>query len=141
MRLHVCALRVRDGGQASVLMLGFVVVLVGLVGLGVDVGGAALMKQRLQGDADAAALAAATAVDPAWVAGSTAAPLHPTAARGEASEALERRDSVGELTHLEVSGVSVSVTVTDRYRPALLGLLGLGTSRLDAHATATLRSA
>lgn len=114
--------------------------LLGIVGLAIDVGCALVVQQRFQGDADAAALAASTAISPAWVGGASAAPLDAESGRILAAEVLELRRSEGTPSVLRIDGQSVTVEVTGAYRPPILGLFGLEEVQLSARSSAIVRS-
>lgn len=129
-----------DCGQAAFATLGFLLLLLGIVGLATDVGCGLLVQQRFQGDADAAALAASTAISPAWVGGTSDGPLDAKSGRILAAEALHLRRSEATPRMLRIDGQSVTVEVTGVYRPPILGLFGLEEVQLSARSSAIVRS-
>ncbi len=122
--------------HGSVLITGLLlsVALIMVIGFAVDVGHAFLVKRQLASIADDAALS-----------GSQAISLHeghlqlnPAQARAEAQSTIAANPSItGQVT---ASAGSVTVTVTRRVPTILLGLVGLHTLTISAHATAAPRA-
>lgn len=131
--------RIGDTGQATVLMLGFVVLAALVVGLIFDVSAILVARQRLQASADAAALAGATAVDEAWVRGEAALILDPSAARSHVLESLARSHVDRQVAHIGVTGDRVHVGLADDVDLVFLSTFGVSPQRVEAGATARPR--
>ncbi len=127
------------GERGSVLITGLLlsVALVMTIGLAVDVGHAFLVRRQLASIADDAALSGSQAIDlPELHAGRLE--LNPGQARSDAISAIAANPS----THGQASATptSVTVTVTRRVPTILLGIVGLRTLTVSAHATAAPRA-
>jgi Flp pilus assembly protein TadG len=124
--------------RGSVLIGGLLlsIALVMVIGLGVDVGHAFLVRRQLTSIADDAALSGSQAIDlPELHAGHLE--LNPTGARTEALRTITANPSTtGQAT--ATSG-QVTVTVTRTVPTILLGIVGLHTMTISAHATAAPR--
>lgn len=124
--------------RGSVLITGLLlsVALLMVIGFAVDVGHAFLVRRQLASIADDAALSGSQAIDlPALHEGHLH--LNPGQARAEALHTVYANPSVtGQAT--ATSG-SVTVTVTRRVPTILLGLVGLHTLKITAHASAAPR--
>jgi Flp pilus assembly protein TadG len=124
--------------QGSVLITGLLltVALLMVIGFAVDVGHAFLVKRQLASIADAAVLSGSQAIDlPALHEGHLQ--LNPGQARAEALHAVYANPSTtGQAT---ASTGTVTVAVTRRVPTILLGLVGLSTLTITAHATAAPR--
>lgn len=124
--------------RGSVLITGLLlsVALLMVIGFAVDVGHAFLVKRQLTSIADDAALSGSQALDlPALHEGHLQ--LNPSEARSEALQTVNANRSVtGQAT---ATTSSVTVTVTRPVPTILLGLVGLHTLTITAHATATPR--
>lgn len=129
----------RDEGQASVVLIG--VLLLGLMFAGLAVDGARMFTARrdLQNVADSAALAGASSLDEAHYRASDGreARLDPIAARRAVSEVLAASSLPSSVTvEVAVTDDRVVVRIARPVRPLFLGLIGLGPERIGAHATA-----
>ncbi len=129
----------REAGQASVVLIG--VLLLGLMFAGLAVDGARMFTARrdLQNVADSAALAGASSLDEAQYRASDGreARLDPTAARRAVSEVLAASSLPSSVTvEVAVTDDRVVVRIARPVRPLFLGLIGLGPERIGAHATA-----
>lgn len=124
--------------RGSVLITGLLlsVALLMAIGFAVDVGHAFLVKRKLTSIANDAALTGSQALNlPALHEGQVQ--LNPSEARTEALNAVNANPSVtGQAT---ATTGSVTVTVTRRIPTILLGLVGLHTLTITAHATAAPR--
>jgi Flp pilus assembly protein TadG len=124
--------------QGSVLITGLLlaVALLMVIGFAVDVGHDFLVKRQLASIADDAALSGSQAIDlPALHQGHLQ--LDPGQARTEALRTVNANPSVtGQAT---ASTGTVTVTVSRRVPTILLGLVGLNTLTITAHATAAPR--
>ena len=128
-----------ERGQASVLIVG--IVLLGLAFAGLAVDGTRLFTARrdLHNIADSAALAGASALDEAQFRASDGADvrLDPVAARG-AVDAVLRESSLPADTRVEVEveAVRVEVRLARPVSLTFLGVLGAHEQTIGAHATA-----
>lgn len=124
--------------RGSVLIGGLLlsIALVMVIGLGVDVGHAFLVRRQLTSIADDAALSGSQAIDlPELHAGHLE--LNPTEARTEALRTITASPSTtGQAT---ATTGQVTVTVTRTVPTILLGIVGLHSLTISAHATAAPR--
>ncbi len=124
--------------RGSVLIGGLLlsIALVMVIGLGVDVGHAFLVRRQLTSIADDAALSGSQAIDlPELHAGHLE--LNPTEARTEALRTITANPSTtGQAT---ATTGQVTVTVTRTVPTILLGIVGLHTLTISAHAIAAPR--
>jgi Flp pilus assembly protein TadG len=130
-----CRLR---GERGSVLITGLLlsVALLMVIGVAVDVGHAFLVRRQLTSIADDAALSGSQAIDlPELHAGHLE--LNPGQARTEALRTITA--SPAGSAHASATTSSVTVTVTRRVPTVLLGLVGIHTLTISAHATAAPR--
>lgn len=128
------------GERGSVLITGLLLslALLMVIGFAVDVGHAFLVKRDLASIADDAALSGSQAIDTQTLHETGAVQLEPQQAREDALRSVEANPSVtGQAT---VTASRVRVTVTQRVPTILLGLVGLHTLTISAHATATPRA-
>lgn len=124
--------------RGSVLIGGLLlsIALVMVIGLGVDVGHAFLVRRQLTSIADDAALSGSQAIDiPELHAGHLE--LDPGQAREKALRTITANPSTtGQAT---ATTGQVTVTVTRTVPTILLGVVGLHTLTISAHATAAPR--
>lgn len=124
--------------RGSVLIGGLLlsIALVMVIGLGVDVGHAFLVRRQLTSIADDAALSGSQAIDiPELHAGHLE--LEPGQAREEAMRTITaNRSTTGQAT---ATTGQVTVTVTRTVPTILLGIVGLHTLTISAHARAAPR--
>ncbi|WP_203338635.1 pilus assembly protein TadG-related protein [Nocardioides limicola] len=114
----------------TVFVLLLVTALMSMAGLVIDAGGALATKRQAATAAEHAARVGADALDSASLRSGHPV-VAPARARTAAHSYLTRIGATGTVT---VSGDTVTVTVTDRYKTALLTLIGI--NRLDVAATA-----
>ena len=113
------------------------IALIMAIGFAVDVGHAFLVKRQLASIADDAALSGSQAIDlQALHEGHLQ--LNPGEARAEAQDTIAANRSV--QGQVNASTGSVTVTVTRRVPTILLGIVGLHTLTIAAHATAAPRA-
>jgi Flp pilus assembly protein TadG len=125
--------------RGSVLITGLLlsVALVMVIGAAVDIGHAFLVRRQLASIADDAALSGSQAIDlPELHAGHLE--LNPGQARSDALSTI----AANPATHGQATATpaNVTVTVTRRVPTILLGLVGLRTLTVSAHATAAPRA-
>jgi Flp pilus assembly protein TadG len=127
------------GESGSVLISGLLLslALVMVIGAAVDIGHAFLVRRQLASIADDAALSGSQAIDlQALHEGHLQ--LNPSQARTEAQQAIAANPAV--TGQVNATTGSVTVTVTRRVPTILLGIVGLHTLTIDAHATAAPRA-
>ncbi|OUZ11077.1 hypothetical protein BHE97_06525 [Aeromicrobium sp. PE09-221] len=130
------ARRRRERGSISLWLVTTTIVMTILVGLAVDLGGQVHAKQRVHNLAAQAAraggqhVAAAPAAEGRYLAVDTAAGR--TAARGFLTAA-----GVSGSVSIH-GGDTITVRVTDTYRPKFLSLVGIGDLPVTGHASARL---
>lgn len=125
--------------RGSVLITGLLLSLALLmtIGFAVDVGHAFLVKRQLASIADDAALTGSQAIDiPALHEGHLQ--LDSGKARTQALQSIDANPHVSGSVSANAS--DVSVTVSRRVPTILLGLAGVGTLTITAHATAAPRA-
>jgi Flp pilus assembly protein TadG len=124
--------------RGSVLITGLLLslALILVIGAAVDIGHAFLVRRQLASIADDAALSGSQAIDvPELHAGHLE--LNPSQAQAQALRAVTANPST--TGHATASTSSVTVTVTRRVPTILLGLVGVQTLTISAHATAAPR--
>lgn len=124
--------------RGSVLITGLLLslALILVIGAAVDIGHAFLVRRQLASIADDAALSGSQAIDlPELHAGHLE--LDPGQAQAEAMRTITANPSTtGQAT---ATAGSVTVTVTRRVPTILLGIVGVSTLTISAHATAAPR--
>jgi hypothetical protein len=130
----------REAGQASVVIVGALVICLAFTGLAVD--GARLFTARrdLQNVADSAALAGASAIDEAQFrdSGGSEVRLDPRSARGAVDRVLDASGlPVGTQVDVEVEPDRVVVHLTRPVAMTFLRIAGLREERIGASATAS----
>lgn len=125
--------------RGSVLITGLLlsVALIMVIGAAVDIGHAFLVKRQLASIADDAALSGSQAISLQRL-HEGRLQLNPTQAQTEAQRAIAASSSVTGQVNATAS--SVTVTVTRRVPTILLGLVGLHTLTITAHASAAPRA-
>lgn len=125
--------------QGSVLITGLLlsIALIMVIGFAVDVGHAFLVKRQLASIADDAALSGSQAID-VQALHEGRLQLNPGRADSEAQHTIAANPSV--TGQVSTTTGSVTVTVTRRVSTILLGLVGLHTLTIHAHATAAPRA-
>ena len=124
--------------RGSVLITGLLLslALILVIGAAVDIGHAFLVRRQLASIADDAALSGSQAIDvPELHAGHLE--LNPSQAQVQALRAITANPSTTGRAIATTS--SVTVTVTRRVPTILLGLVGVRTLTISAHATAAPR--
>ncbi|GEK22906.1 pilus assembly protein TadG-related protein [Cellulomonas xylanilytica] len=126
----------RDGGSASVFVVGMVVVLFALAGLVADGGRALNARVEIMDDAEQAARTGANQIDDATLRSSGVARIDPAAARTQATAFLTARGySAGRITVTSDAG-TVSVVVNDTVPTSLLQLAFIDSFEIEGSATA-----
>ena len=115
-----------ERGQVTVLILGFLMIVLATVGVAVDGTRAFMHRRALQNAADAAVLAAAGEIDTGlyYESGGRVISLQRRAAHEVAASWLRARRVTGAAT-LRVDASRVTLVVRDRITPGFLGLLGI----------------
>jgi Flp pilus assembly protein TadG len=122
----------------SVLITGLLLslALIMVIGAAVDIGHAFLVRRQLASIADDAALSGSQAIDLQELHAGRLQ-LNPGQARSDALRTVSTSPATGGQA--DATTGSVTVTVTRRVPTILLGLVGLHTLTISAHATATPR--
>jgi Flp pilus assembly protein TadG len=125
--------------RGSVLITGLLlsIALIMVIGAAVDIGHAFLVKRQLASIADDAALSGSQAINLQRL-HEGQLQLNPTHAQTEAQRAIAASSSV--TGQVNATAVSVTVIVTRRVPTILLGLVGLHTLTMTAHASAAPRA-
>lgn len=113
-----------EGGQISLLIIGFAVILLALVAVVVDASQAVLLRRTLASLADGAALAAAQSVAerPLYSGRAGASlPLDPAGARAAALDYLASVGGTARLVEVAVRADTVTVVVADEADLPLVG--------------------
>lgn len=128
-----------DSEHGSVLITGLLLslALIMLIGAAVDVGHAFLVRRQLASIADDAALSASQAISVATL-HEGHLQLNTAAARAEAQHTIAAHPHVSGETNATTA--NVTVTVTRRVPTILLGLVGIRTLTITAHASAAPRA-
>lgn len=136
--LHTLRARL-ESERGSVLITGLLlsVALIMVIGAAVDIGHAFLVKRQLASIADDAALSGSQAISLQRL-HEGQLQLNPTQAQTEAQRAIAASPSVTGQVNATAEGVTV--TVTRRVPTILLGLVGLHTLTITAHASAAPRA-
>lgn len=126
-----------EDGQAALLVVGFVLVVVAVAGVAVDVTRASLLRRSLQSAADSAASIGASQLDRDryYGSGGAAAHLEPDAVARAAREVLDARPQVLSA-RVEPGRNEVRVRVGGRVRTSFLRLIGLRHVSVSAEAVA-----
>lgn len=125
--------------QGSVLITGLLlsIALIMAIGFAVDIGHAFLVRRQLSSIADDAALSGSQAIGlQALHEGHLQ--LNASQAQAQAQRAISANPSVIGQVHASTSGVTV--TVTRRVPTILLGIVGVRTLTISAHASAAPRA-
>lgn len=133
-------LRARLAGErGSVLITGLLlsIALIMVIGFAVDVGHAFLVKRQLASIADDAALSGSQAISVQSL-HEGRLQLNPAEAQAEAQATIAATPTVAGQVSATTTGVTVSVT--RRVGTILLGLIGIRTLTITAHATAAPRA-
>lgn len=115
-----------ERGQITVMVLGFTIVVMSVLGVAADGTKAFIHRRTLQNAADAAVLAAAGELDTGtyYSSGGAIVRLDPRGARRRAAEWLALR-GVGGAAGIRVDGTRVSLVLRDTIPAGFLGLLGI----------------
>lgn len=126
-----------ERGQASVLVIGLVIVTFSAAGIAIDGTRAFLMRRTLQNAADSASLAGANAIDRAayYSSGGHSIRLDAGAARATAVSILRRR-GLDVSAEVSTEPTSVAVVLTGRIETSFLGLIGIDSLPVRVEAVA-----
>jgi uncharacterized membrane protein len=127
----------RERGQATVLVVGLALVAFAVAGLAVDGSRAFLLRRSLQNSADAAAVAAASEVDPRsyYSSGGEVVELDADAALAEAKTLLRARGSTGRVG-IDADQDGVTIVVRADLPTTFLGVVGIGSIPVAVEARA-----
>ena len=132
-----------EGGQITLLVIGFAVILLALVAVVVDASQIVLLRRSLSSLADGAALTAAQSLaEGALYSGQAAEtlPLDPAGARGAVSAYLSQAGADVVLVEVTVADDSVSVALAARADLPLIGTVTQAFQGTTVTARATARS-
>ena len=126
-----------EAGYASVLVLGFTLIAIGVAGLAIDGTRAFLYRRSLQNAADAAALAGASEVDRQsyYASAGRLVELDPTAARAKAAEWLGLR-GLDTKAQIDANEESVQVVLRGEVDTTFLRVLGISGMPVGAESLA-----
>jgi Flp pilus assembly protein TadG len=127
----------RENGSVLITGLILSIALIMVIGAAVDIGHAFLVRRQLASIADDAALSGSQAINIAGL-HEGHLQLNPGQARAEALHAVDANPSV--TGQANASTVSITVTVARQVPTILLGLVGVSTLKITAHATAAPRA-
>lgn len=115
-----------ERGQASVLVIGLVLVTFAAAGIATDGTRAFLLRRTLQNSADSASLAGASTIDRMtyYASGGRSVRLDPATAKETAMRMLGRR-GLEVMADVTVSSTRVAVILRGRVETGFLGLLGI----------------
>ena len=127
-----------EGGYASILILGFTLIAIGVAGIAIDGTRAFLHRRSLQNAADAAALAGASEVDRQSYYGSAGhrVELDPTAARAKAAEWLGLRGLEVDA-QIDATEDNVRVVLKGEIESTFLRVLGISELPVGAESLAS----
>lgn len=129
--------RTRDErGSISIWLAVSTFVMMMLVGLAVDLGGQVHAKERAHDIAAEAARAGGEEVQAAPAIKGQYVALDTVAARNAAEDYLAASGVTGTVT--VTRGDTITVNVTDTYRPKFLSFIGIGNLTVTSHASARL---
>ena len=119
--------RSNESGYASILVLGFTLIAIGVAGVAIDGTRAFLYRQSIQNAADAAALAGASEVDRQsyYASSGRDLKLDPAAARSKAAEWLGLR-GIDAAIQIETSEDNVRVILRSQIDTTFLRVIGVG---------------
>lgn len=126
-----------ESGQASLLLIGMLLVAFAVTGVAVDIARSSLLRRTLQSAADSAASVGASQLDRGryYASGGTDRFLEPGAARTRALVALRARPDISPLAVTATNG-EVRVSVAGHVRTSLLRVIGIRRLTVTAHAVA-----
>lgn len=122
-----------DRGDASVMLIVVMVALIAMVGLVVDVGGRLRAADQAAYVARQAARAAGQQIETAQAQDGVRPDVTNSGAQAAANAVIGASGMTGAV---DVSGQTVTVTVTTTYTPQLLGIVGAGTWNVTSSASA-----
>lgn len=128
----------RESGAVVPLIAVMLLGLLAMAALVIDGGVLFAARRDLQGLADGAARAGAMAVDEELLRETGAVRLDPAAAKAAAGRYLEAADFEGAV-RIDPDMLSVTVDLEETRPTLMMGLLGVGTIRVTAHAVARPR--
>ncbi|HWL66430.1 MAG TPA: pilus assembly protein TadG-related protein [Actinomycetota bacterium] len=126
-----------ESGQVAVLVLGFAIVVMAVVGLAVDGTKAFLYRRTLQSAADGAAVAGASELDldSYYSSGGRVVAIAPGAARLQALRLLDSR-AIRTTVAVDATEDAVSVVIRGRVETTFLNLVGVSAIPVAVEAVA-----
>lgn len=133
-RRRECLWRIRndDRGQATLIILVWVLIVIALVGVVSDGGQALAQRRELQGLADGAARAGAAALNQDALVGANVAQIDPQQAQAAVAQYLSAAGFSGSPPQVNVTPGGISVSLTQSYHPTFDQFIGIANVTLHA---------
>ena len=131
-RERLCRLRQDEGGQATLIILVWVLIVIALVGVVSDGGQALAQRRELQGYADGAARAGAAALNQDALVGANVAQIDPQQAQADVAQYLSAAGFTGSPPLVNVTPGEISVSLTQSYHPTFDQFIGISNVTLHA---------
>ena len=121
-----------DRGQATLIVLVFMLVVIALVGVVSDGGQALAQRRELQGLADGAARAGAAALNQDALVTTATPQIDPHQAQAAVAQFLSAAGYSGSAPQVSVTAAQISVVLTQSYHLAFDQFIGISTVTLHA---------
>ncbi|HLI56117.1 MAG TPA: pilus assembly protein TadG-related protein [Actinomycetota bacterium] len=131
-RERVWRFRQDERGQATLIILVWVLIVIALVGVVSDGGQALAQRRELQGFADGAARAGAAALNQDALVGANVAQIDPQQARAAVAQYLSASGFTGSSPLVNVTPGEISVSLTQSYHPTFDQFIGISNVTLHA---------
>jgi hypothetical protein len=131
-REYLSHIRNDDRGQATLIILVWVLIVIALVGVVSDGGQALAQRRELQGFADGAARAGAAALDQDALVSANVAQIDPQQAQAAVAQYLSAADFTGSPPRVNVTPGEISVSLTQSYHPTFDQFIGISNVTLHA---------
>lgn len=126
-----------DRGQATLIILVWVLIVLALVGVVSDGGQALAQRRELQGLADGAARAGAAALNQDVLVGAHVAQIDPQQAEAAVAQYLSAAGFAGDAPKVSVTPGGISVSLTQSYHPTFDQFIGISNVTLHASSSST----
>lgn len=124
-----------DRGQATLIILVWVLIVLVLVGVVSDGGQALAQRRELQGLADGAARAGAAALNQDALVGAQVAQIDPQQAQAAVAQYLSSAGFAGSAPQVSVTPGEISVALTESYHPTFDQFIGIPNVTLHARSS------
>jgi hypothetical protein len=131
-RERLWRLRQDDRGQATLIILVWVLIVIALVGVVSDGGQALAQRRELQGFADGAARAGAAALNQDALVGANVAQIDPQQAQAAVAQYLSAAGFAGSPPQVNVTPAGILVSLTQSYHPTFDQFIGISNVTLHA---------